>query len=966
MRCVWWGALMLAQWLRRMALFAALLLALCVLDSEDLERPMTAAAAPLEKSELSLHVVGADSVTVWTAQVLLKNASEQGRGSYLPVLEWQGKLGETKSARIFEGTYWLIIRANGYAREAIEVEFSADKRVEVELKAAHRLLVRVFAEKEEELIPLPEATVLVGESSELVHGAATNEQGEIAFTSLSKPPYRVRIFAPGYESYDAVTEADLVVRLRPVSTLNVTVLDGGIPVPDAEVVIAGVNLWPTRKVITGPRGRIEISGLKPGSYFLYATHGERISPIKRDVQVRPESGAVPVDLILGQGVFAEALVVSDEKSLPIANAQVTWSSAGLGQFSHHEVTAESGMARIGPLVERGGFLTVRAVGYVAEMVPVEAAVAGGPSWQTVRLKKAASISGRVVDDQGFPVAGATLEAVGNSTEGLPISVTYRSEAIADAHFDWASDWDRSPANVLIPVGELGVMLGPVPPIPLGAVQERSGQQLTSDETGHFHIEGVPAGEVIVLARHPDHLDGKSEVLRIAVGDHKTTEIVLGRGKRLRGRVVDHRGFPVELARIQVMGRGFERRVSAESDGTFELLAAPEEVTLRVSSLMDPLRILFAEQVDGKRRHEEILMELPEPRESSSFQVVDGKGEPVDLAQVHLVSLIGEVPLKQTKFTQAGGEVSFDEVRGLRARVQVKAPGYVERSVELTLSVSQKIKLEPAMRATGRITQARGRMAAPGAEVTIRSGAFVRTTRADDLGEYRFAGLPPGQVELSATHPELGMGRRKVMLKSASDDRPQELPDLDLAPAWEISGRVQTPDGEPVSGALIAADRLSPYLPVSGSQAVLGRSNEDGEFTISVERTAGLYLYGVIPGRAFGWSDEVPMTTSDRQSGVTILIDHKDVVLPNQLGTVLIGIEERAGRLIVFSVAEGTQAAGSGLRPEETILEIDGLKPRDVDEARELLSGLPGSDVRIVVSSSGSPVERLVPREGFLR
>lgn len=966
MRCVWWGALMLAHWMRRLAFFAGLFLALCVLDAGSSAPLAGNLSAPLEKRELSLRVLAPNAEVAWTAEVLAKRSVVGRRASYVSTLKWQGKAGDTRSAQVDQGTYWLIIRADGYARQAIEVDLSSSRKLEINLTAASRLRVRVLAEKEEELSPLAEATVLVGETGELVQGGATNEKGEIEFTSLVPGPHRVRIFAPGYESYDAVTETDLVVQLRPASTLNVTVLDAGKPVADAEVVIAGVNLWPTRTVVTGPRGRIEISGLKPGRYFLYATHGEKISPIKRDVEVHPKSGAVPVELTLGPGVFVEALVISDDDEAPIFNAQVTWSSSGLGQFSYHELTQKSGVARIGPLVERGGFLTVRAIGYVAAMVPVESPVAGGPSWQVVRLKKAASISGRVVDGAGFPVAGATLEAVGTSTEGLPISVTYRSEAIADAHFDWASEWDSSPSNVLIPVGELGVMLGPVPPIPLGAVQEREGQQLTSDETGHFRIEGVPAGEVIVLARHPDHLDGKSEVLQMTVGDHKTTEIVLGRGKPLRGRVVDHRGFPVELARIQVMGRSFDRRVSAESDGTFELLAAPEEVSLRVSSLVDPLRILFAVQVTGKSRHEEILIELPAPRESISLKIVDENDEPVDMAQVHIVSLVKEVPFKQTKFSQAGGEVTFDEARDLRARINVKAPGFVERSIELNLRASQKLILEPSLRVAGRITQARGRMAASGAQVTIRRGSFVRTTVADDLGEYRFSGIPPGQAELAATHPELGMGRRKVKLLGSGRERVQDLPDLDLTPALEISGRVESGAGEPVPGALIAADRLSPYLPTSGSQMVLGRSDEEGEFTISVERSSGLYLYAMVPGRAFGFSDEVPTTTSDRQSGVKIIVDRKDVILPNQLGTVLVALEERAGRLIVFAVAEGTQAAASGLRSEEEMIEIDGIKPRDVGEARELLSGLPGSDVRIVVSRGGVPVDLLVPREGFLR
>ena len=92
--------------------------------------------------------------------------------------------------------------------------------------------------------------------------------------------------------------------------------------------------------------------------------------------------------------------------------------------------------------------------------------------QVISLERSGTVEGRVVDEEGFPIAGATIEVAGTDIFKMPVSVNYRSDEIADAHFDWSADV----ANILIPAGELGVMLGPVPPIPLADVAPAEGRR----------------------------------------------------------------------------------------------------------------------------------------------------------------------------------------------------------------------------------------------------------------------------------------------------------------------------------------------------------------------------------------------------------------------------------------------------------------------------------------------------------
>lgn len=966
--------------IRSVVFWTSLLLALCILDSKYAGLPeaprtskpvqtFTLRISPLLEAEASQgdarHSAGPFS---WTTRLFQEEEQQvDGRpmlSGFRPIGHAQGTLAEGQRGvaemRLSQGRYWAITRAAGAIRVAERIVIDADLLIEPILRPESKLRVRVLVEEKETLTPLSGATVLVGDPETLNFGAQTDAEGRAEIDALPSGPQLVRIFAPGYEPYEAMAERELLVRLRPVSTLRVSVVDEGKPVPGARVLIAGVQLWPARSTTTDPRGFVDITGLKPGRYSLYAEKGSRVSEPQKEAEVQGESGVVLLELSLRPGRTLRLLVQSEEDEEPIVGARITWSSAGLGQFSRHATTGPQGVAQIGPLNENGGSLHVRAQGFVGRMVPVEAAQdALGP--QVIGLVRAGVVEGRVVDPEGFPVSGASVEIAGTDAFGMPVSVTFQSEEITDAHFDWAL---RS-ENTLIPAGELGVMLGPVPPIPLGDVVLGGGRSLTTGERGYFRAEGVPPGELVVLVRHPDYMDGRSEVLLLTPGGQKKTQVTLGRGERLRGRVLDAAGFPVQHARVQVSARKFDRRVTTATDGTFELPAAPHEVRVSVSLIEQPLRTIFSREVEATERKEEIQIELPESRKPAQVRVVDESDEGIALAQVSLISLEPEIPFKQTRFTSDDGSVEFLEAQELRVRLVVSAPGFVERSLSQTLTEDTRLELAKSVPTFGKITAVRGRLPASGAEVVFKAAGLLRRTRSDELGEYHFTGLPPGKGELSASHPEYGTGRARVSVKDPQDGREAELPALDLSPPLEIEGRVEDGAGRPINGALIARARISPYLSSTSSVETLGVSDENGEFKIAVERGNQLHLYAAKPAQAFGWSEMIRPNERDSIEGVVILVDQEDKCEPDVMGTLLAAFSE-APAPRVYAVAEGSSAARGGLRVDDELIEIDGRLPQDIQDARDLLSGLPGTDLRLLVRRAGSLLELVVSREGFLR
>ena len=137
-------------------------------------------------------------------------------------------------------------------------------------------------------------------------------------------------------------------------------------------------------------------------------------------------------------------------------------------------------------------------------VPTSAVIVDSKGTEVrVPLVRGGALVGEVVDDRGFPVGGASVEIIGTDTDGMPIAVTRAMAAFREDHFEHSLPGSMP----LIPVGELGVMLGPIPDLPH---EEGSHRDLNVDDDpwvtnadGVFRAEPIPPGRVQVIVRHPD-------------------------------------------------------------------------------------------------------------------------------------------------------------------------------------------------------------------------------------------------------------------------------------------------------------------------------------------------------------------------------------------------------------------------------------------------------------------------------
>lgn len=229
----------------------------------------------------------------------------------------------------------------------------------------------------------------------------------------------------------------------------------------------------------------------------------------------------------------------------------------------------------------------------------------------IRMRRAVSVSGRVLDPEGRPVAGA--------------SVTVRPEREGGRGFDM-----------------LNMLSSDASTFTLG--------------NGTYVVDGVPAGgKARVVARREGFVEGGSEAFEIGKdGVSKAPDVRLLTGASLTVKVQGAGGEPVAGARVRVevqredgLGRDdFESIMDRESgrldlrsgpDGTVEAnLLPPGQVTVRVQSPGHAPSGARAKVTAEGGPSEPVVVRL-KPGLTLSGRVVDGDGHPVEGARVHVAN-----------------------------------------------------------------------------------------------------------------------------------------------------------------------------------------------------------------------------------------------------------------------------------------------------------------------------------------
>ena len=855
--------------------------------------------------------------------------------------------------------------------------------------------------------PVAGAELEVTGADPLPIGARTDARGFAHVGRLAGERFVILARAGGYETTTnrSVRAGERVrLTLRKLGTLLVEVLEpGGAEALGAHVRIAGSSLWPPRvtELTTPGVGGARVSSLPAGSYALEAWNDAFASVVEIGVVLgRGEEKTVVLHLAPGSFVDVQVSEGNAANAPPVAGARVTVVESGLSPFPREAVSDRAGRAHLGPFA-RGDFrVTAEAEGFVAASVPRLAAEVGATR---VALLRGGEIVGRVLDTRGAPIAGATLEVVGTDVTGAPIDADPQRERFRRVSFDAAL---AGPAP-LVPAGELGVMPGPVPPIPhddgasalaplfpsQGALTAAGPQPVpmaappgepsraphdpwVTRGDGTFHLSPIPPGRVRVLARHPQYVEGQSDIVLLEAGAGSASyspsaapevTLVLSSGGALEGRVVDEGSRPVAGARVSLAGTSggtFEHSTRTASDGTFAFASVPERSILLVSrdalALSAEVRLPVEVPERGRR---DLLVTLPEARPPLHVRVTDDRGFALSMVQVGASSLDPAVPLRTTAFTDARGEATLLGAHGVSLAIEARAPSHATTRTETDGQSDLTVVLPPGLSVSGEVRGSRHGEPIAGADVLLYAEDGPHRARTDAAGRYQLADLPSGKGRLDARAAGYAPASRPSLVLVS------ELPRLELEEEAAVAGIVVDDRGQPVAGARIARGHVPVYLAAAGTPTGVVLSDTAGKFRLGElpDGDSTIEAYAADVGRGHADVHLFSGTTSP-DVRLTLVHDRAASAPAESSAGVAVTLGERTAEreVVIVAVAEGSQAERAGVVPADVLVSVDGQAVGTLEEARARLTGPLVDDVLVEIRRGGATLKYRLARETIRR
>jgi hypothetical protein len=428
--------------------------------------------------------------------------------------------------------------------------------------------------------------------------------GRFAITGLGAGRYRLRVTGPGLVAAELrfvpVPSDEVRILVARQVRIEGAVTDGGDPVQGAVVGLRGEAIGGELTTATDALGAFAFPELPEGRYQVYAWKGPLAA---RAVRLsRLGAGPFPaVELRLELGAIVVGRVIDRDEGTGLA-AAVELRPSGDDQAPRFARSGEDGLFRIEGVPAGRWIADAYAPGYVgAGAVELDA----GRGVPELALARGAAIEGRVLDGDGRPIEGASVRALlgeGASAQEVSAGVEqdrlrrYSGRMVAPAPLA-ASSW-RAADPTFLPRGELGVTVGPIPPIPPPGTQVARAASVdptaaaaavapepaplpveagraaiwVTGADGRFRIPGLARGTAAALAVAAGLAEGRSRAVAVALGQVITgVDVVLTPGVLIVGRVTSQRGDPVIGAQVSAApAQGAPLTAFTAADGTFEL------------------------------------------------------------------------------------------------------------------------------------------------------------------------------------------------------------------------------------------------------------------------------------------------------------------------------------------------------------------------------------------------------------
>lgn len=734
--------------------------------------------------------------------------------------------------------------------------------------------------------------------------APTGTDGRFVLEALAPGRYRIRVTGPGLLPAEVryvpvpSDEARIVVARR--VSIEGTVVDGGTAIANATVGLRGEAIGGGIETRTDAKGAFRFPDLPEGRYQLYAW---RDTLAARAVRVnRLGAGPfTPVELALEAASIVVGRVIDREEGIGLV-AAIELRPSGDDQAPRYARTAADGTFRIEGVPNGRWIADAFSPGYTS---PGGVELEAGRGIPELALTRGATLEGRVLDGEGRPIANASVRALGAvaAREARGTSAPEYSAAVDQDRLRRFSGRIAAPAAIasagtsadpqLLPRGELGVMVGPIPPIPppgaqvarpasidvsaAGLVGEPAPLAVdhasiwTTDGDGRYRIRGLPRGKHAVLAVAPGFAEGKSKQVAVELGQTiGNLNVILTAGTMVFGKVSDQHGVRVAGAQVHAEPElGAPLDAFTDDEGMYRIGPVTGTVELAVSAYghggaKRTLELAAAPGNAAAERREDLVLSVADAVLAGTLD--DATGAPVATAQLEI---IGGAADGRRAVVNDDGTFSIDLLPAGPLRVRVTHPSYPTVELDTAAASHDRARVRLRLPLGGAIAGVLldNTNGAPLGGLIISAygpgGATADTTTEPD-GRWTLGPLRPGRWKLTIEQPGYLPVSRELDVPVSRTPGATSVHDVrfDLARGALLGGTVRDARGQRVIGATVVVQAASGEGPTA-----TGATDSQGEFRIRDAPTGELAII-VTSGDARGTA-RVTIRPGDEVLGLAI-------------------------------------------------------------------------------------------------
>ena len=659
--------------------------------------------------------------------------------------------------------------------------------------------------------------------------------------------------------------------------------------------IRGDAIGGALELSTDATGAVHVPNLPEGRYQVYAWQGALAA---RTVRVsRLGAGPfAPVELRLEAGAIVVGRVIDRTEGTGVV-AAIELRPSGDDQAPRYARSGDDGVFRIEGVPNGRWIADAFAPGYLS---PGGVELDAGKGVPELALQRGAAIEGRVLDGAGNPVAGATVRALTSGPNPTELSAQVDQDRLRrfsgrTARAAGAETGTLGNDPQLIPRGELGVMVGPIPPLPPPGAQiarpasvidpnvastglagdpaplpsdpARASIWVTGPD-GRYRIRGLARSKVTVLGVATGFAEARSREVAIGAAETITgVDVVITAGTYLVGKITDQHGAPVigaEVAARPDVGAPVEG--FSDGDGMYRLGPVAGTIELRASAYghVEARRTIELPAPRGSvaaEHHEDLVLEVADAILAGLLD--DTAGAPIAGAHLEVIDGSGE---GRHAVVAADGTFSIDMLPRGHVRVRIEHPDYPTEELDAIASATgERVRLHLQIGGAVEGALLDGASGAPVAGVTITAtgpnGASSEAST-EKAGRWKLGPLRPGHWKLEVKQPGYLPQTRELDVTASRIPGATSVRDIriDLARGALVGGTVRDARGQRAGGAHVvirSADGIE--MP--------GDADAQGEFRIHDAPTGDISVTATL-GDA-GGSTHATVRPGDEVLGLSI-------------------------------------------------------------------------------------------------